>query len=83
MVPIPEGVERSEEEPQNETYPPVGVSDLSNPSHPAKPSSKPVINPTINKTQNSKANANSKGAQKIENGRMTLGSGEDEDEIRG
>jgi hypothetical protein len=61
MVPIPEGVERSDEEPANESYALAAQSDDG--------SSSPT---STTLTQ---------GAQDLD--RLTLGSGRDEDEIRG
>jgi len=58
MVPIPEGVERSDEEPANESYAMAAQSDGGGSS-----------------------SSTSLGAQDLE--RVTLGSGSDEDEIRG
>jgi hypothetical protein len=61
MVPIPEGVERSEEEPENESYALTAQSDGGSSS------------------SSTTGTAVSKGAL----GRVTLGSGSEEDEIRG
>jgi len=59
MVPIPEGVERSDEEPANESYALAAQSDGGG----------------------SSSSSTLQGAQDPE--RLTLGSGSDEDEIRG
>jgi hypothetical protein len=62
MVPIPEGVERSDEEPANESYALAAQSDGGGSS-------------------SSTSATLTQGAQDAE--RLTLGSGSDEDEIRG
>ena len=73
MVPIPEGVERCEEEPKNEIY--VGISQSDGGSSRSDVSSA---------TDLSNLGEASKGVElKGDVGRVTLGSGEDEDELRG
>ena len=97
MVPIPEGVERSEEEPEMEDYSGIAQSDggskNNTPRHFSNPI--PILNPTPAPAKtiktaavNSKAGGSSatelpQGTGIIDTSRMTLGSGDEEDEIRG
>jgi hypothetical protein len=99
MVPIPEGVERSDEEPEMEDYSGIAQSDGGSKNNTPPHFSNPIpnLNPTPTPTPakvntaavNSKAGAGSsatelpQGTGIIDTSRMTLGSGDEEDEIRG
>ncbi len=96
MVPIPEGVERSDEEPEMEDYSGIAQSDggSKNNTPPNLSTSNLNLNPTPAPTKvsttavNAKAGGSSatelpQGTGIIDTSRMTLGSGDQEDEIRG
>jgi hypothetical protein len=93
MVPIPEGVERSDEEPDMEDYSGIAQSDGGSKNNTPPNASTPNLNPApapaevkaaVNATVGgSSATELPQGTGIIDMGRMTLGSGDQEDEIRG
>ncbi len=96
MVPIPEGVERSDEEPEMEDYSGIAQSDGGSNNNTLPDFTTPNfnLNPTaapanaIKKAANSQGGGSSatelpQGTGIIDTSRMTLGSGDQEDEIRG
>lgn len=96
MVPIPEGVERSDEEPEMEDYSGIAQSDGGSKHNtpPNFPTPNLNLNPTsapakaVKTAANSKAGGSSatelpQGTGIIDTSRMTLGDGDQEDEIRG
>ena len=93
MVPIPEGVERSEEEPETEDYSGIAQSDGGSKFNTPPNLSTPNLNPSpgpanVKAAANAKAGGSSateltQGTGIIDTSRMTLGSGDQEDEIRG
>jgi hypothetical protein len=93
MVPIPEGVERSDEEPEADDYSGIAQSDGGSENNTPPNLSTPTLNPTpapvkVNTAANTKAGGSSatelpQGMGIIDTSRMTLGSGDQEDEIRG
>jgi hypothetical protein len=92
MVPIPEGVERSDEEPEAEDYSGIAQSDGGSENNTPPNLSTPTLNPTPAPVQVTTAGAKAGGSSAtelpqgtgiIDTSRMTLGSGEQEDEIRG
>jgi hypothetical protein len=87
MVPIPEGVERSDEEPESEDYSGIAQSDGGSENNTPPNLSTLNLNPTPApanaKTGGSSATELPQGTGIIDTSRMTLGSGEQEDEIRG
>jgi hypothetical protein len=97
MVPIPEGVERSDEEPEAEDYSGIAQSDGGSENNTPPNLSTPNLNLNLNPTPapvkvttaaNAKAGGSSatelpQGMGIIDTSRMTLGSGDQEDEIRG
>jgi hypothetical protein len=87
MVPIPEGVERFEEEPDDEDYSGISQSDGGSSTNSTPQNSTTNLNtgttnlgPTANL---SSATELPQGTGKLDLGRLTLGSGDEEDEIRG
>jgi hypothetical protein len=87
MVPIPEGVERSDEEPEAEDYSGIAQSDGGSENNTPPNLSTPNLNPTPApanaKVGGSSATELPQGTGIIDTSRMTLGSGDQEDEIRG
>ena len=93
MVPIPEGVERSDEEPEAKIIPESPNQTAAQRTTRLLTSSTPNLNPTpapvkITTAANAKAGGSSatelpQGTGIIDTSRMTLGSGDQEDEIRG
>jgi len=86
MVPIPEGVERADEEPEAEDY--SGIAQSDGGSKHNTPPNYPTLNLNPTPARNSKAGGSSatelpQGTGIIDTSRMTLGSGDQEDEIRG
>jgi len=74
MVPIPEGAERSEEEPENEVYGGISQADGGGSSR-----------SNVSSVTDLSGLGEMSGGLDLKGGmdRVTLGSGEDEDEIRG
>jgi hypothetical protein len=91
MVPIPEGAERSEEEPENEDYSGISQSDGGSSSTSPLNSTPNLVTsttnvepvPSISTANLSSATELPQGTGKLDLGRLTLGSGDEEDEIRG
>jgi hypothetical protein len=89
MVPIPEGVERSDEEPEAEDYSGIAQSDGGSENNTPPNLSTPNLNlnptpaPANAKPGGSSATELPQGTGIIDTSRMTLGSGDQEDEIRG
>jgi hypothetical protein len=82
MVPIPEGVERNEEEPDNEDYSSISQSDGGGSSQPNTPNTS-TANLASSSADLSSATEIGKVKADLGLGRLMLGSGDEEDEIRG
>ncbi|KAH8793476.1 Mss4-like protein [Hyaloscypha finlandica] len=82
MVPIPEGVERNEEEPDNEDYSSISQSDGGGSSQPNTPNTS-TANLANSSADLSSATEIGKVKADLGLGRLILGSGDEEDEIRG